>query len=491
MEKKYIIGLDEGTTNCRCVVFDVQAHRIIASQSKGFKQYYPKSGWVEHDAEEIFRTQTAMLNTCIKELHLKKNEVFSMGITNQRESVVMWQKSTGQPVHKSIVWQCRRTADYCKSLPSDVVKKIKEKTGLIVDAYFSATKIKWLLENVPETRSLLDKNDLCVGTMDTFLAFKLTRGEVFATDTSNASRTMLFNINTLKWDKELLDYFGIPASILPKVVNSSEIVGNAKTIIGDIAIASLVGDQQASLFGQGCYEKGMAKNTYGTGCFLLTNSGSTPLNLPKLLTTVAWTINDETTYALEGSIFNAGSTIDWLVNNLGLISSPAQSDITVAKVKDNEGVYMVPAFTGLGAPYWNPYCHGIITGLTRATTKSHIVRAGQESMAYNTLDIINYMKENGVDVSILRCDGGVTKSNFLMQFQADMLNKTTTIQNTSEITVLGAIFLAGLASGAYKSVQQIAKKIKFVKRFSPKLSENLRQSYYAGWKAAVKQCLTN
>ena len=480
MEKKYIVGIDEGTTNARAVLYDVKKKEIIKQESKNFKQFYPNPGWVEHDAEEIYKAVETCLNAVLE--GLSAEEIYGIGITNQRESVVAWNKKTGKPAQKSIVWQCRRTEKYCESLSPKLKKIIKKKTGLIVDAYFSASKMKWMLENSEKVRTLNSENNLCFGTIDSFLLFKLTNGKVFATDVTNASRTMLFNINTLAWDSELLKVFGIKLESLPKVVSNSEILGMAKTAIGEIPIASMIGDQQSALFGQGCFYEGMAKDTFGTGCFLLKNFGAKPPFSKKLLTDIAWKIGDNTTYALEGSVFNAGSAITWLVENIGVISSPKETNDIDKKAPTNLGVYFIPAFTGLGAPHWRGEVRGSITGLTRGTNKYHIVRACLESMVYSSQDILNEMGE----ISELRCDGGVTNSDFLLQFLADLSRIKVTRQKSVEATVLGAIYLAGLATGAFKNLEEISGLIKPAKTFLPKMHPDRMQEYYDGWKKALE-----
>ena len=481
MEKKYIVGIDEGTTNARAVLYDVKKKEIIKQESKNFEQFYPNPGWVEHDAEEIYKAVETCLNAVLE--GLSAEEIYGIGITNQRESVVAWNKKTGKPAQKSIVWQCRRTEKYCESLSPKLKKIIKKKTGLIVDAYFSASKMKWMLENSEKVRTLNSENNLCFGTIDSFLLFKLTNGKVFATDVTNASRTMLFNINTLAWDSELLKVFGIKLESLPKVVSNSEILGMAKTAIGEIPIASMIGDQQSALFGQGCFYEGMAKDTFGTGCFLLKNFGAKPPFSKKLLTDIAWKIGDNTTYALEGSVFNAGSAITWLVENIGVISSPKETNDIDKKAPTNLGVYFIPAFTGLGAPHWRGEVRGSITGLTRGTNKYHIVRACLESMVYSSQDILNEMGE----ISELRCDGGVTNSDFLLQFLADLSRIKVTRQKSVEATVLGAIYLAGLATGAFKNLEEISGLIKPAKTFLPKMHPDRMQEYYDGWKKALEQ----
>ncbi len=487
--KRYIIGLDEGTTSARTVIYDTVENKIITAINEKFKQYFPKAGWVEHDANEIWEVQEKTMLSAIKTTKIKHDEIIGIGITNQRESVVAWDRNTGEPICPSIVWQCRRTAKYCDSISKKMRKYIKETTGLIVDAYFSATKIKWILDNIPKAKKLLSQNRLCVGTMDTFLTFKLTKGEKFITDTSNASRTMLFNIKTLAWDKKLLDFFGIPESILPTVVSNGEILGTAYTKYGEIPIGAILGDQQSSLFGLGCVEKGLAKATYGTGCFILSNTGDKLVHNDKLLSTVAWTIGGKTTYALEGSIFNAGTIINWLIDDVRILTSNQESSDICKKIGTTEGVYFVPAFTGMGAPYWNQYCYGNISGITRATKREHIIRAGLESMAYNTYDIIDQMNSSISKVKELRVDGGVSRNDFLMQFQADILNKKVIKTDTSEGTVLGAIYMTGLSLGHYKDLQEIQSKFVVHKTYENTMKKADRLNLLAGWHKAVNKVI--
>lgn len=482
MKKKFILGLDEGTTSVRAVVYDVTKNEIVYSVSKKFKQYYPKEAWVEHDAEEIYEASLEVLNEAIKAKKLKREELFGLGITNQRESVVAWNKKTGQPICHSIVWQCRRTAEFCESLSAKNKKLIKEKTGLIVDAYFSASKIKWILDNVSEARELEKQNNLCFGTMETFLTYRFTNGKSYVSDVTNASRTMLFNISTLDWDDKLLKLFGISREVLPKIVSNAEVVGSVNTDIGKIKIGALIGDQQSALFGQGCHEVGMVKNTYGTGCFLLCNVGKSPVKSKNLLTDVAWKIGDEVTYALEGSVFNAGSIMTWLEEDMGLISSAKETEAIAKSISSTEGTFFVPAFTGMGAPYWDPYARGMLAGMTRATTKAHVVRACLESMAYRTQDILNEIKK----ITELRCDGGVSNNGFLMQFQSNLSKVTVKRQKSTEATVLGAVYMAGLTLGAFKSVQNISQRITFTKVFTPKEDNSID---IKGWKKAVAKCL--
>ena len=488
--KRYIIGLDEGTTSARTLIYDTKENNIVRIENSKFKQYFPRPGWVEHDANEIWQTLESTMNNAITNSKIKADEIIGIGITNQRESIVAWNKKTGEAVYPSIVWQCRRTRDYCDKLNNRTKKYIKKTTGLIVDAYFSATKIKWLLENNIKVKKLLEKDNLCIGTIDSYITYKLTNGEKFITDTSNASRTMLFNINTLCWDKKLLKIFNIPENILPEVISNGKEIGIAHTKFGDIKIGAILGDQQASLFGQGCFVKGLAKATYGTGCFILSNTGYKPLQNKKMLSTIAWTINNETTYALEGSIFNAGTVVNFMIDNLNLIESNNHSSDVAKSIKNTNGLYFVPAFTGMGAPYWNSYATGSLIGLTRGTEKSHIIRAGLESMAYNTLDIINCMeKEEEINIHELRVDGGVSRNEFLMQFQADMLNKKVSKSESSECTVLGVIYLTGLSLGFYKDITEIKKLIKQSKIYINKMNEKTRKELYQGWQNAVKRTI--
>jgi len=487
--QRYILGLDEGTTSARTLVYDVIENKIVCIANEKFKQYFPQQGWVEHDANEIWKVMQKTMHKAIEESKISVEEIIGLGLTNQRESVVAWNKETGESICPSIVWQCRRTKDDCDKIKTKMKKYIKKTTGLIVDPYFSATKIKWILNNVPMAKKLLNEDKLCIGTIDSYLIFKLTKGEKYITDTSNASRTMLFNINTLCWDKKLLEYFGIPERILPKVVNNGEQLGIAHTKYGKIAIGSILGDQQSSLFGQGCFNPGMAKATYGTGCFILSNTGNQVINDKKMLTTIAWTINGVTTYAQEGSIFNAGTVVNWLIDNLKVLESNKQSSEICKNLDSTDGVYFVPAFTGMGAPYWSSDSTGCITGLTRATTKNQIIRAGLESMAYNTYDIIDYMEHNNIHINTLNVDGGVSRNEFLMQFQADILNKKIIKSDSTECTALGTIYMTGLALGYFKSINEIKKRINISNTYKSNMKENKRQSLIKGWHSAVKRTI--
>lgn len=487
--KRYIIGLDEGTTSARTLIYDLQEDKIINITNKKFKQYFPKPGWVEHDANEIWEVISSTMYEALKTAKIKSEEIIGIGITNQRESIVAWDKTTGVSVCPSIVWQCRRTSDYCSSIKNSMKKYIKKSTGLIVDAYFSASKIKWLLDNNAKVKKLLAEDKLCIGTIDSYITYRLTNGEKFITDTSNASRTMLYNINTLEWDKKLLKYFGIPGKILPIVVSNGKELGIAHTKVGDIPIGSILGDQQSSLFGQGCFDEGLAKATYGTGCFILSNTGKNIINNKKMLSTIAWSMGDETTYALEGSIFNAGTVVNWLIDDLQILESNKVSSEISETLEDTNGVYFVPAFTGMGAPYWNSNSRGAIVNLTRGTNKNHIIRAGLESMAYNTLDIINCMEKDGIKIKELHVDGGVSRNEFLMQFQSDMLCKKVIKSESSECTALGTIYMTALSLGYLKSLKDIKKRIEISKTYTSHLSDKKRKELHDGWLTAVKRTL--
>lgn len=488
--KRYIIALDEGTTSARTLIYDIKENKIINIVNEKFKQYFPKPGWVEHNANEIWEVIERTMKTAIIDAKIKPEDIIGIGITNQRESVVAWNKKTGESIYPSIVWQCRRTATYCASLNKFFQKYIKKTTGLIVDAYFSASKIKWLLENNAKVKKLLENDNLCIGTIDSYLMYKLTKSEKFITDTSNASRTMLFNINTLEWDDKLLKKFGIPRKILPEVVANGGQLGVAHTQFGDIPVGSILGDQQSSLFGQGCFEKGLAKATYGTGAFILSNTGNTPIHNQKMLTTIAWTIGNETTYALEGSIFNAGTVVNWMIDDLQILESNKVSSEISNNLTDTNGVYFVPAFTGMGAPYWNSTARGAIVGLTRGTNKNHIIRAGLESMAYNTYDIIECMqKESNTKIKELRVDGGVSRNEFLMQFQSDILAKKVIKSESSECTALGTIYMTGLSLGYFKSLKDIKNLIQSKHIYTNKMNQNVRHQLIDNWHRAVKQTL--
>lgn len=487
MGKQYILGIDEGTTSVRTVLYDTKKHEIVNVEKIKFTQYFPKPGWVEHDPKEIWKCTEKTLNDTLKKFSLTTKDIYGIGITNQRETTVAWNKTTLESPCHAIVWQCRRTADYCSSIKNK--DDIKNRTGLIVDSYFSATKMKWMLNNVPEVRKLDKENNLCFGTIDTFLIAKLTKGKSFYTDVTNASRTMLYNINDLKWDEKLLKQFGININSLPEVKPCNYDFGMAQTIIGEIPILSVIGDQQASLFGQGCFEKGMAKNTYGTGCFILMNIGEqSKLNNKKLLKTIAWQIDDKINYALEGSIFNAGAALEW-GNRLGLFKDSKETSALAESVGNNDGLYCVPAFTGLGAPYWDPKAKGILYGITGGTTKAHVSRAILESMAYSTYDIIHTMESKHINIQELRVDGGVSKNNFLLQFQTNLIRVKLLRQESIEATVLGAIYMAGLNCGVFKNLKDISKHITFTSKFTPNMDEKEAKKLIAGWHDAVKRCL--
>lgn len=487
MGKQYILGIDEGTTSVRTVLYDTKKHEIVNVEKIKFTQYFPKPGWVEHDPKEIWKCTEKTLNDTLKKFSLTTKDIYGIGITNQRETTVAWNKTTLESPCHAIVWQCRRTADYCSSIKNK--DEIKNRTGLIVDSYFSATKMRWMLNNVPEVRKLDRKNNLCFGTIDTFLIAKLTKGKSFYTDVTNASRTMLYNINDLKWDEKLLKQFGININSLPEVKPCNYDFGMAQTIIGEIPILSVIGDQQASLFGQGCFEKGMAKNTYGTGCFILMNIGEqSKLNNKKLLKTIAWQIDDKINYALEGSIFNAGAALEW-GNRLGLFKDSRETSALAESVGNNDGLYCVPAFTGLGAPYWDPKAKGIIYGITGGTTKAHVSRAILESMAYSTYDIIHTMESKHINIQELRVDGGVSKNDFLLQFQTNLIRVKLLRQESIEATVLGAIYMAGLNCGVFKNLKDISKHITFTSKFTPNMDEKEAKKLITGWHDAVKRCL--
>lgn len=494
MNKRYIIAIDQGTTSSRAIIFDRRGSKAVAMKSKPFRQIYPNPGWVEHDALEIWASQLEVLKDVLKESGIRPDEIACIGITNQRETVVVWDKNTGKPVCNAIVWQCRRTAPICDQLKAKGLKEtVQEKTGLVIDAYFSGTKIKWILDNVEGARERAQKGGLLAGTIDTWLIWNLTGGKTHVTDYSNASRTMLFNIRELKWDRELLDELGIPENMLPGVVPSSGIAGEtAEEILGTkIPISGIAGDQQAALFGQACFDAGSAKNTYGTGCFILMNTGITPVQSKNnLLTTIAWCIGNQVEYALEGSVFIAGAAIQWLRDELKIIESAPQSDIEAEKVEDTGGVYLVPAFTGLGAPYWDMYARGVIVGLTRGTKREHIIRATLESIAYQSRDVFEAMKlDSGIQLKELKVDGGASVSRFLMQFQADIMNVTVKRPKITEVTALGAAYLAGLGVGLWSSKEEISREWELDKVYTPSMDEKTRNNRYSGWKRAVERAM--
>ena len=486
--KEFILALDQGTTSSRAIVFDHNGLPVATAQ-KEFTQYYPKPGWVEHDPKEIWSTQAGVALEAITKAGLESVNIAAIGITNQRETTLVWNKKTGKPVYNAIVWQDRRTADFCDKLKSDGHStRILEKTGLIIDAYFSATKVRWILDNVKDARKLAEDGQLAFGTIDTWLIWNLTRGQLHITDVSNASRTMIFNIHTLKWDEELLRIFNIPSAMLPEVRSSSEIYG--KTVghfASSIPLAGIAGDQQAALFGQMCIEPGMVKNTYGTGCFMMMNIGNKPIqSTSKLLTTIAWKIGKDTQYALEGSIFIAGAVVQWLRDGLGIIKKSGDVEKLAAKVKDSDGVYFVPAFAGLGAPHWNQHARGTLVGLTRGSTSAHIARAALDSIAYQTLEVLLAMqKDSGIDIRELRVDGGATVNNQLMQFQADLLQTKVVRPKITETTALGAAYLAGLAVNYWSNISEIRQQWQIDRYFSPQIEESETYSLIKGWHRAV------
>ena len=486
---KYILALDQGTTSSRAILFN-KAGSIVSIAQREFKQIYPQPGLVEHDATEISSTQVGVATEAIIKAGITPQDVAAIGITNQRETTLLWDRSTGKPLHNAIVWQDRRTSTYCDELKArGLAKSIQEKTGLIVDAYFSATKIKWMLDNVPGAREKAAAGKIAFGTMDSWLIWKLTDGRVHVTDVTNASRTMIYNIHTLDWDQELLDLFDIPRSILPEVKSSSEVYGETtgNVLAAKIPIAGIAGDQQAALFGQMCTEMGMVKNTYGTGCFMLMNIGDKPiLSQHNLVTTIAWKINGKVQYALEGSIFIGGAVVQWLRDGLGLISSSADVEALAMKVADTGGVYLVPAFAGLGAPHWDQDARGTITGITRGTNASHIARAAIESIAYQTMEVLKAMEaDSGLSIKELRVDGGATANDLLMQFQADILNTTVIRPQVTEVTALGAAYLAGLAVGYWESMDDISGQWQIDRSFEAGLTDNIEERIQ-GWNSSVR-----
>lgn len=487
---KYIMALDLGTTSCRCIIFDKNG-RICSAAQKEFTQYFPQPGWVEHDAEEIWATQTGLMYEAMSKIDITINEIAGIGITNQRETTVLWDKETGRPVHKAIVWQCRRTAGYCDELKKlGMAEFFRSKTGLVLDAYFSATKLRWLLDNAIGARERAEKGELLFGTVDSWIIWKLTGGKVHVTDYSNASRTMLFNIHTLKWDEEILRVLKIPQQILPEVKPSSHVYGytDSKLFGREVPIAGAGGDQQCALFGQTCFERGEVKNTYGTGGFMLMNTGTAPVNSHNgLVTTIAWGVDDKVEYALEGSIFVAGAAVQWLRDELGLIRDAAESEVLAKSVPDANGCYFVPAFVGLGAPYWDQYARGAIVGLTRGVNRNHIVRATLESIAYQVNDVLMAMQEDsGMPITSLRVDGGACDNDFLMQFQADILNTSVVRPYCIETTAMGAAYLAGLAVGYWRSKEEILANHVIAAEFKPQMGQAKRENLLQGWHNAVK-----
>lgn len=487
---KYIMALDAGTTSNRCILFDEKGE-ICSIAQKEFTQYFPKPGWVEHDANEIWSSQLGVAVEAMAKLGIGADDIAAIGITNQRETTIVWDKSTGEPVYNAIVWQCRRTSEYCDTLKDKgLTDKFREKTGLIIDAYFSGTKLKWILDNVDGVRERAEKGELLFGTVETWLIWKLTKGKAHVTDYSNASRTLLFNIKDLTWDKEILEELNIPESMLPEPKPSSCVYGysDAPFFGKEIPIAGAAGDQQAALFGQTCFNPGEAKNTYGTGCFMLMNTGETPVYSQNgLVTTIAWGLDGKVNYALEGSIFVAGASIQWLRDELRIIESAADSEYMAKKVKDTNGCYVVPAFTGLGAPYWDQYARGTIVGLSRGVNKYHIIRATLESIGYQVNDVLHAMKaDSGIDLAALKVDGGASANDFLMQFQSDIINAPVKRPSCVETTAMGAAYLAGLAVGYWNSKEDVIKNWAVNKIFSPIMGEDERERKIKGWNKAVK-----
>lgn len=494
---RYVLALDQGTTSSRAIIFDKKGNIVCKAQNE-FEQIYPKSGWVEHDPMAILYSQLQAVIACIATGEIDPSDIAGIGITNQRETTILWDRQTGKPVHNAIVWQCRRTAPYCEELKKQGLEEyIKDKTGLLIDAYFSGTKIKWILDNVPEAQKLADEGRLLFGTVETWLIWNLTGGSVHVTDYSNASRTMLFDVDNLCWDKYLCDKLGIPMSILPEPVPSSKVYGRvSKGILGlealeGIPICGAIGDQPAALFGQACFAPGQAKNTYGTGCFLLMNTGETRVHSKNnLLTGVAWGIGDKVEYAIEGSAFNAGSVIKWLRDEVHLIDTARRCDELAESVPDSNGIYFVPAFTGLGAPYWDMYARGSIIGLTRGVNRAHIARSVLEAITYQMTDLLEAMKsDSGIDFTELRVDGGASVSDIMLQIQADMIRCYVNRPKTVETTALGAAYLAGLAVGVWDSREEIQNNREVDKTFEPQMSEERRNELYAGWKEAVKRSM--
>ena len=490
--KKYILALDQGTTSSRAILFDHNG-KIVNTSQQEFTQHYPQAGWVEHDAMEIWATQRGVMTEVIAKTDIKHDEIAAIGITNQRETTVVWDKNTGQPVYNAIVWQCRRTADICEQLKRDGMEEyVRDNTGLVIDAYFSGTKVAWILDNVKGARERAEKGELLFGTIDSWLTWKLTGGETHVTDVTNASRTMLFNIKTLEWDEKMLSALNIPRSMLPEVKSSSEVYGQAAMGNNSTApIAGIAGDQQAALFGQLALEKGMAKNTYGTGCFLLMNTGEELVRSDNgLLTTIAYGLDGKVNYALEGSVFVAGASVQWLRDEMGLIRDAADSEYFASKVEDTNGVYVVPAFVGMGAPYWDAYARGTIVGLTRGANRNHIVRATLEALAYQSRDVLDAMqKDSGLDLNQLSVDGGAVANNFLMQFQADILGSNVVRPTVIETTAAGAAYLAGLAVGFWENTDDLRRNVGVDRVFKADMEEEKREKIYAGWKRAVERAL--
>ncbi len=489
----FILSLDQGTTSSRAIVFDAQG-QVVATAQQEFPQIYPQPGWVEHDPEAVWSTQLETARAALSKSGLQPRDLAAIGVTNQRETTVLWDRKTGKPVHNAIVWQCRRTAPQCDRLRAEGFDQvIRAKTGLVTDAYFSGTKVAWLLENVPDARARAERGDLAFGTIDTFLLWRLSGGELHITDLSNASRTLLFNIHTLQWDTEILGHLNIPASILPQVRPSSAVYGaTAPGVLGaSVPLAADAGDQQAATFGQACFASGMAKNTYGTGCFLLLNTGKLAVDSASgLLTTIGWGLSesDHAVYCLEGSVFIAGAAVQWLRDGLGLIRESREVEDLAQSVSDNGGVYLVPAFVGLGAPYWDSYARGTILGLTRGATAGHLARATLEAIAYQSRDVLEAMRQDAsIELQALRVDGGAARNNLLMQFQADILGVPVQRPLVSETTALGAAYLAGLAVGVWKSTTDIARLWRLEAEYLPRMGDDQRQALYASWKRAVER----
>lgn len=487
---KYVMALDAGTTSNRCILFNEKGQMCSVAQRE-FRQIFPKPGWVEHDANEIWASQLGVAVEAMNMIDASAEDIAAIGITNQRETTILWDKNTGEPVYNAIVWQCRRTSEYCDSLKEKgLTEKFRKKTGLVIDAYFSATKIKWILDNVPGVRQRAEKGELLFGTVETWLIWKLTKGKVHVTDYSNAARTMLFNISTLEWDDEILEELDIPKSLLPQAVPCSQVYGMADPAFlgGEIPIAGAAGDQQSALFGQTCFQAGDAKSTYGTGCFLLMNTGEKLVFSENgLITTIAWGLDGKVTYALEGSVFVAGAAIQWLRDEMRIIDSAEDSEYMAKKVKDTNGCYVVPAFTGLGAPYWDQYARGTIVGITRGVNKYHIIRATLESLTYQVNDVLVAMKaDSGIALSSLKVDGGASANNFLMQTQADIINVPVNRPQCVETTAMGAAYLAGLAVGYWKDLEDIKNNWIVDRTFTPSLEEKRREERIKGWKKAVK-----
>lgn len=489
---KYVLALDQGTTSSRAILFDREGN-VCASASQEFKQYYPQPGWVEHDAEEIWQSQRAVAEKVMAEGpegRVRPETLAAIAITNQRETVVLWDRATGKPLNHAIVWQCRRTAPMCDRIRQEGFHQtLREKTGLVTDAYFSGTKIAWLLENVPGARERAARGELACGTIDAWLIWNLTRGRTHATDVSNASRTLLFNLRSLNWDEEILRYFRIPASLLPEVRSSSEVLGDTDLFGASVPIAGVAGDQQASLFGHQCFRRGAVKNTYGTGCFLLMNTGAEiPHSQSGLLATIAWGRQGKTVYALEGSVFIAGAAIQWLRDEMKLIQDAAESEAMARAVPDTGGVYFVPAFVGLGAPHWDAYARGTMVGITRGTNRHHVVRAALEAIAYQTRAVVDAMAEDsGLRPEVLRVDGGAARNDFLCQFQADILGIPVDRPATTESTALGAAYLAGLATGFWNDEQDLSRQLRIARRFEPAMEAGRREELYAGFERAVER----